>query len=229
MDYQKQLNRPFGYQYGYKSLGLFQSQEEADKWYGGDEFGYNPKAGDIKYADVDGDGKITLADQQVLSDYGGAPRVMYGFAAGFKWKNFDLNFLIQGAAQRKIFLSGGSRIMFHNSSYNNYAYLNDAWSPDNKNAKYPEAWLGANVINDRDSDFWLRNAGYARLKSLDIGYSFNVAWLKEKKIQRLRLYVSGLNLFTISQLKEFDPEAETGGGWYYPQQKSMNIGINLSF
>ena len=229
LDYQKQLNRPYGYQYGYKSLGLFQSQEEADKWYGGDEFGYNPKAGDIKYADVDGDGRITLADQQVLADYGGTPRMMYGFSAGFKWKNFDLNFLVQGAAQRKIFLGGGSRVMFLNSSYNNYAYLDDAWSPENKGAKYPEAWLGANVINDRNSDFWLRNAGYARLKSLDIGYSFNVAWLKEKKIQRLRLYVSGLNLFTISQLKEFDPEAETGGGWYYPQQKSMNIGINLSF
>lgn len=155
---------------------------------------------------------------------------MYGFTSTFTWKNFDLNFLFQGAAMRNLMFSGSGRVTYLNGgSSNNFEYLRDSWSPENPDAKYPIAWVDRRDVNDRDSDFWLRNAGYLRLKSADIGYNFNSEWLKRKNIQRLRLYVSGFNLLTISSIKEFDPEAETGTGAYYPQQRNMSIGLNLSF
>ncbi|CAL1519335.1 TonB-dependent receptor [Chitinophaga sp. MM2321] len=230
LDFQKQLSRPIGYQAGYAALGLFRSQQEADEWYGGTQFGQKSLAGDIKYADVDGDKEITLNDQRVLSDFTNTPRMMYGLSGGIAWKNFDLNFLIQGAAQRNIMLSGSGRIMYQNGgSSNNFAYLADSWSPANPDAKYPLAWVDKRLMNDRNSDFWLKKAGYARLKSVDIGYNFNGNWLKRKNMQTLRVYAAGYNLFTWSQLKEFDPEVETGNGSYYPQQRNINIGVNVSF
>jgi TonB-linked SusC/RagA family outer membrane protein len=230
LDFQKQLGRPIGYRAGYEAIGLFRSQEEADKWYGGKQFGQKSLAGDIKYADIDGNGEITLNDQKVLSDYSYLPRIMYGISGGFSWKNIDFNFLIQGAAQRNIMLEGSGRIMYQNGgSSNNFQYLTDSWSPENPDAKYPLAWVDKRLINDRPSDFWLRKAGYARLKSLDIGYNFNKAWLQSKHIQQLRVYVAGYNLLTWSQLKEFDPEIENANGSYYPQQRTINVGVNVSF
>lgn len=230
LDFQKQLGRPMGYRYGYEALGLFRSQDEADKWYGGKQFGQKNMAGDIKYADVDGNGEITLNDQKVLANYGQTPRIMYGISGGFNWKNIDFNFLIQGAAQRNIMMDGAARIMYQNGgSSNNFAYLTDSWSPENPDAKYPIAWVDQRLTNNRASDFWMRKAGYARLKSVDIGYNINKEWLKRKNIQQLRVYVAGYNLLTWSQLKEFDPEIESPNGNYYPQQRTINVGVNVSF
>lgn len=229
LDFQKQLGRPVGFLSGYEAIGIFQSQEEIDNWYGGTQFGYAPKPGDVKYADVDGDNRITISDQRVLSDYGSTPRIMYGLSGGFTWRNIDLDFLFQGAAQRAMILSGTARIMYNNGSYNNFSYLRDAWSENNPGGRYPQAWLGSNTVNDRNSSLWLRNAGYLRLKTVNLGYTFRSAWLDSRHIQRLKVFVSGYNLATWSGFKEFDPEAETSGGWYYPQQRNINIGINASF
>lgn len=230
LDYQIQLNRPMGFRYGYRSLGLFRSQEEADSWYGGYQFGQKSMPGDIKYADINGDESITLQDQEVLSDYSNIPRIMYGFSGGITWKNVELNFLFQGAGQRNIFLSGSGRVMFRNGgTNNNFAYLNDSWSEENQNAKYPQAWIDSRLINDRNSNFWLRDASYLRLKSVDVGYTFKGPWLENMDIKQLRIYVSAFNLFTLSKMKEFDPEAATGTGDYYPQQRNINLGVSLSF
>jgi TonB-linked SusC/RagA family outer membrane protein len=230
LDFQKQLGRPLGFVAGYHALGIFKSQKEAEDWFGGSQFGQHSLAGDIKYADVNHDGKIDAQDQEVLSNYGNTPRIMYGLAAGCSYKGFDLHFLIQGAAQRTFMLQGDARTMFTNSEGNSFAYFTDSWTSQNPNAKFPLAWIGGRSMNNRDSDLWLRKAGYARLKSIDLGYNFANTLLKGSGIQRLRLYVSAFNLFTWSQLKEFDPEAVTkGAGGYYPQQKNFNAGIDLTF
>lgn len=230
LDYQIQLGRPMGFRAGYESLGLFQSQEEATAWYGGTQFGQKSLPGDIKYQDVNGDGAITLQDQKILTNYNETPRIVYGLAGGWDWKRFDFNFLLQGAAQRTLFISGdGGRVMYSGGFRNNFDFLKDSWSPDNPDAKYPLPWINARTVNNQNSNLWLRNAGYLRLKSVDIGYSLNPEWLKRINIQRLRVYVSGFNLLTVSPMKEFDPEAETGTGYYYPQQRNLNVGVNLSF
>ena len=230
LPYEKQLGRPLGYRYGYVAEGIFQSNDEAKSWYGGKQFGQTSLAGDIKYKDVNGDGKIDIQDQEQLSAFNNTPRIIYGLAGGLDWKRFDLSFLIQGAAQSNLMLSGVGRVMYQNGGASgNFAYLADAWSPTNTGAKYPQAWIDSRSMNNRNSSFWLKKNGYARLKSVDIGYTFNEQWLKSKGIQRLRAYVSGINLLTWSQLKELDPEAEAGNGLYYPQQRNFNIGVNLTF
>ncbi len=230
MDFNKQLGRPIGYRAGYEALGLFRSKEEADSWYGGKQFGLQSLPGDIKYADIDGDGEITIQDQKVIANYGSEPRIMYGFNGSLSWKNLDMNFFFQGASQRNMMLTAAGRVMYLNGgSSNNFAYFADSWSPENPDAKYPLAWVDSRSINNRDSNFWLRKAGYVRLKSLDLGYNFSGDWLDKIKVSKMRLYVSGFNLFTISQIDELDPEAATGAGNYYPQQRKYNLGVMLSF
>ncbi|GKG72565.1 SusC/RagA family TonB-linked outer membrane protein [Parabacteroides sp. AM58-2XD] len=228
MDYEKQIDRPLGFIYGYKSLGLFQSKEEAADWMGGQQFGVNSMAGDIKYADIDNNGIIDSRDQTVLSDNGNMPRLMLGLSGDATWNNFDFSFLLQGAAARNIMLSSRARVTFL-SGGNSYAYLADAWSPENTDAEYPQMWVGSRTINDRNSDFWLKNAAYLRLKTITLGYTFPKFSIRNWDINNLRVYVSGQNLLTWSPLKGFDPEAGSGTGAYYPQQKLFSIGLNVNF
>lgn len=227
LDYQKQINRPMGFIAGYKSLGLFQSQEEANNWMGGTQFGNPTVAGDIKYADIDGNKIIDSKDQMVLSNNNNTPRVMFGLAGDMKWKSFDFSFLLQGAAERNIMLTMNSRAF--DTGCNAYAYLLDAWSPDNKDAKYPLLWTGPRSNNNRDSDFWLKDASYLRLKTITLGYTLPISLLNRVSISSLRLFVSGQNLLTFSGLEGFDPEVGSGNGAYYPQQKLFSVGINVNF
>lgn len=230
LDFQRRLGRPVGVRTGYRSLGFFQSQEEADAWGGGRQFGQRNLAGDIRYEDIDGDGQITIQDQTVLSNYDWIPRITYGISGSLYYRNLDFSFLLQGAAQRTVVLTADARTMFRNGgSRNTFAYLLDSWSPENPDAKFPLAWVDTRSMNDRNSDIWLRHADYIRLKQVDLGYNFIGEWVRDLKIQKLRVYVSGFNLFTLSKMKEFDPEAETGTGEYYPQQRNLNIGLNLTF
>lgn len=228
LDFQRQLGRISGFRAGYDAIGIFQSDAEAKSWFGGKEFGQDAKAGDIKYADLNGDGIISQADQKVISNNNYTPRVIYGFSGGVSWKGFDFNFLIQGAAKRNILLAGTGRNLFlGGGSSNSFDYLKDSWSPANTNAQFPLAWVDSRSINNRDSQIWLKDASYARLKSADLGYTFNSKKLKSLGVQRLKIYVSGTNLLTVSKFKEFDPEAETGTGDYYPQQRVFALGVNL--
>ena len=228
MDYEKQLNRPLGFIAGYKSLGLFQSQEEAESWMGGQQFGIESMAGDIKYADIDGNGTIDSRDQTVLSDNGNMPRFMYGLSGNLTWNNFDFSFLLQGAAARNIMLSGKARVLFPGGG-NTYAYLSDAWSLENTDAKYPQLWVDSRSNNDRNSDFWIRNGAYLRLKNISLGYTIPKFAIRNWNINHLRVFVSGENLLTWSPLKEFDPEVASGAGTYYPQQKLFSVGLNINF
>jgi TonB-linked SusC/RagA family outer membrane protein len=229
-DYNKQLGKPLGFRVGYQSLGIFQTDAEAQSWMGGKEFGVVAKAGDIKYADMNKDGQINSSDQVVISKYNGTPRIIFGMDFSAEWKNFNLTFLIQGGAQNNILLAGVGRVI--QETNNIFTYLNDSWSPNNKDAQFPLAWVQSRPINDQNSSVWLKESSYARLKSLQIGYSLNQQWLKPVGIKQLRVYVSGFNLFTVSQQNLFDPESThtnyTGSGAYYPQQRILNVGVNLT-
>ncbi|WP_316836036.1 TonB-dependent receptor [Pedobacter nutrimenti] len=228
LDFQKQLGRPVGFVAGYDAIGIFKTDAEAKSWYGGKEFGYTTQAGDVKYADVNGDGSISTADQKVLASDGNTPRIIYGLSGGVSWKGFAFNFLIQGAANRNVLLTGTGRTLFTGGgSSNGFNYLKDSWSPSNPDAQYPLAWVDANPVNNRDSRIWLKSGSYARLKSADFGYTFNSDKLKSFGIKGLRVFVSGTNLLTVAPFKEFDPEAGVGTGAYYPQQRVFALGVNL--
>ncbi len=225
-DFQKQINRPLGFRVGYEALGFFQSQAEADNWMGGKQFGLKPLPGQIKYADLNGDGTVDSNDQKVLSDNTPAPRVMLGLSGGLNWKGFDLNFLLQGAAAMNFLYSTNGRIPFQGGIFH---YMLDAWSPTNTGAEFPSLVVGAYSNNDRTSSVWLKDASYLRLKSLNIGYTFSKIAIKTFELNRLRVFASGFNLVTWSKLKNFDPEAENGAGNYYPQQRVFSFGVNINF
>lgn len=226
--WEKRQGRPIGFQVGYRAAGIFQSEAEVEKWYGGMQFGQQQSPGDIRYEDVNGDGEITDQDQDVISTYDILPQFTYGISGSLRWKGFDMDFLFQGAARRSLMLSMEAITLFRGGKYNSFAYLTDAWSPENTDAKYPRATIDASFNNNRYSTFWLRDASYLRLKTVNIGYTFNWPWLK-KDNKKLRVYVAGANLLTWSPFREFDPEAENGVGYYYPQMRNFTLGAGFSF
>jgi len=229
LDYQRQLGRVYGFRSGYETDGIFRTQEEADAWFGGQQFGQKSLAGDLRYVDINGNGQIDIQDQKVISNYNNTPRMMFGLSSTLSWKQFDLNFLVQGAAQRNLMIQGTGRVLYAGGGASgNFAYLEDSWTPDNINAEYPIAWTDARSINNRNSTFWLKDAGYVRLKSASLGYTLDNTWLHKNGISKIRVYLSGFNLLTWSQIKQFDPEVSAGNGLYYPQQQNFNFGINLT-
>jgi TonB-linked SusC/RagA family outer membrane protein len=225
-------NNPIGKTLGYRAcfvaLGLFQTNEEAAEW---PRFkSTQPTAGDVKYADLNNDGILDERDKKVVSAYNNTPEIMFGINMTANWKGFDLNILFQGAAHRNVMLSGFSTQMFINGNSNLPKYLyDDHWSENNKNARYPKAWGADHPINNKTSTFWLFNGDYIRLKDIELGYSIPKNFLTKLGVERLRLYISGNNLFSLNHLPGYDPEKQDGGLNYYPQQKVFNMGLNITF
>ncbi|MBO9154448.1 SusC/RagA family TonB-linked outer membrane protein [Chitinophaga sp. GCM10012297] len=226
-DYQNSLGRPLNAMVGYVDMGLFQNQKEVDDWV--NQFGSKPSVGDIRYADISGDGEVTEADQTQISNNSGAPLMVFGFSSELRWKNFDANIFFQGAGKRTIMLGEEAMVFFRAEVNNSFAYLNDYWTPENPGAKYPRPTIDYSNNNSRGSTFWMRDGAYLRLKSVNLGYSFGTLPWMRKRGMKLRVYAAGANLLTWSPFKEFDPELGDGTGRSYPQQRNLSLGLNFSF
>ncbi|HVI44844.1 MAG TPA: SusC/RagA family TonB-linked outer membrane protein, partial [Chitinophaga sp.] len=230
--------------WGYKSLGQFQNQDEINKWAVQDGQGNRTlQPGDIKYADLDGDGIIDDRDQTVIGR-GSIPEIMYGLNVSASYKGFDLYVFFQGAANYSFQMDGEFKSPFVNVS-STYQILTDRWHHQDiydptspwVPGKYPSTVVNGSQNNNRVSDFWLKDASYLRLKNIVIGYSLPAASLRRIGINTLRIYTSGQNLFTWDKLKVVDPEANgadgekvsgrTTGG--YPQQRVVTVGLNVVF
>jgi len=213
--------------YGYKSDGLFTSQAEIDNL----KFTYpsgnaSLKPGDIKYVDVNGDGQLDWKDQ-IEFKQGTTPHWMIGSAINLKYKNFDLSSLFQGAFgyYNYIVLDHG------NINYSEVLY-NLRWSDKNNSASAFVPRIGGSTTNGFTSDHFFKKAGYLRLKVLSLGYNVPKSIVEKYKLAGLRIYFSGTNLLTFNKLKEYDvdPEAPSGNSaYYYPQQKTITFGVNVSF
>ncbi|MEX6688213.1 TonB-dependent receptor [Danxiaibacter flavus] len=234
--------RPFGTQFGYKSMGLFKTSDDknndgiidAADGYNVTQFGIlHP--GDIRYADLSGpdgkpDGKIDSYDETVSGNpvY---PFITYGFTPTASWKGFDLSLFFQGAALESIDIKGFQTIPFNNNNSNSaYEYYNHRWTPTTQDARYPRANQAPYANNTQASDFWIMKTGYLRLKTAVLGYTIPSRITQSWKMQQVRFYVSGQNVFTISKLKYMDPEVgysnlETA----YPTQKVFIFGLNVTF
>lgn len=201
----------------YKTDGLYQTQEEVDNT----PHLAGAQPGDIKYVDVDGDGEIT--DNDMIRVHRSAiPEIVYGISMGAKWRGIELNILWSG--------QGRATQMIKPFGYNvDVDYYNNRWTPENTNSKYPRAFNTLDQINSKDSDFWLKNASFIRLKNVELAYNLPSSWLERAKIQHVRVYVSGYNLFSIDKIKILDPEGTNSSGMYYPQQRVYNVGLNISF
>ncbi|RBL90322.1 hypothetical protein DF182_28055 [Chitinophaga flava] len=229
--------------WGYKAAGQFQSQEEIASWAIQDRKGNTTiKPGDIKYEDLNGDGIIDGNDRTVIGR-GNNPELYYGLNLSASWKGFSLTMLFQGAANYSVLIDGAMRDPFSNGS-NAYAFFTDRWhrkdiyDPQSEwvPGKYPSTIANGLDNNKGVSSFWLKDASYLRLKTLEFGYALPKSILSGVGIEQLRFYFSGQNLFTFDNLKFIDPEMPTndgtnaaGNGKYYPQQRVLTLGLNLQF
>ncbi|WP_051590618.1 TonB-dependent receptor [Flavobacterium daejeonense] len=226
----RRTGNPIGSQQGLIATGLFQSQEEIDN--APHQFNDVLAPGDIRYADINGpdgvpDGVVDRYDETII---GGSftPEIIYGFNLGIQYKNLELSCLFQGAGKIKQSYGGEASVPFFLGTGPAYVHNLDRWTPDNPDASEPRVLLDG-AQNRRGSTFWLRDASYLRLKNVEIAYNVPVKLLKLNLINSARLYVNANNVFTITKIKDFDPENSQGRGWGYPQLRIWNIGLNVNF
>lgn len=204
-----------------------------------------PGLGDVKYVDVNGDGKISsggnrLGDQGDLVYLGDInPRYQYGFNINLGYKNFDMSVFIQGIAKRKFKPSNELIQPLLASWYMPMSFQTDYWTPENPNAAFPRPYLEA-TQNFQESSKWFLNGAYARLKNVQIGYTLTKDQIKRLPFSRVRFYASGEDLFTLSKIGVFkgvvDPEMKTVKEGTtteiaspYPFARTISFGINLDF
>jgi TonB-linked SusC/RagA family outer membrane protein len=222
----KRTGQPVTQSFGYRAEGLFQSPDEISN--SPTTVGYKPQLGDIKYSDLNGDGLIDINDQTAIGTT--KPLFFFGVSFGVSWKGFDINALVQGVQNRRVYLGGSSYWAFTNYGVGQ-AYIEnlDRWTPENAaTATYPRLSFGNNTNNYLTSSYWLRNGNYLRLKNAEIGYSLPETLIRRIRLQTVRVFVNGYNLFTqtAGDLDHRDPEAYFGG---YPVQRLVNFGINIKF
>lgn len=237
----RKVGEPITQYYGYKVAGIFQTQAEVNN--SAKPAGLTLAPGDLKFVDQNKDGVIDDKDQVPLGNP--FPRFTFGFNYSIAYKGFDMSLFIQGVGKRSEMIRGETMEPFHyNYSATMFENQTDFWTPENPNAKYPRlSSIGtdANTNDWRDgSDIYLFNAGYVRLKNINIGYTFSNALTKKAGIQRLRISVIGQNLLTLSKLNFLDPEtsefnndlslnAASNSGRLYPLAKFYGVGLDITF
>ena len=213
--------------FGYRSNGLFTSQEEIDaldyRYLDGSDNSFL-KQGDVHLLNTNGDDVLNWRDQVEIGK-GTMPHWMAGLNLDLAFKGFDLSALFQGA-----FGFSQNVVLRHAMVFPEIMYK-ERWTYENNDRHAIVPRLGGAASNDWASDYRLVNASYLRLKSMSIGYTFPKRWMSHAKIGNLRIYVAGTNLFTISKLNKYklDPEAPSGAGTrYYPLMRTFTIGLNIS-
>lgn len=217
----RRVGQPVTQYYGYETDGFFQNQ--ADITNSPKIAGNSVQPGDLKFKDRNGDGIIDENDKTVLGNP--FPRYTFGFTYRIAYKGFDMSVFIQGVGKRDQFLRGELVEPFHYGyGATVYDHQTDIWSPTNPDARYPIlANIGSpsNTNNWRTgSDLYKYNAAYARLKNLNIGYTFAQDISKKLGMSRLRISVIGQNLATYSKLKFIDPETSEFGNSLNPGSAS---------
>ena len=225
-EWQRSTGRPMNTYVAYIYDGVFKDQAAIDS----KSLDYSAvvkqlRPGDMKYKDYNGDGKIT-PDDQVRNDFTQLPLFQGGINLGAQYKNFDLTVLIQGAAGAMQYVSAGE--MGNIGNYLLDIYQN-RWTVDNPSDTHPRIANRSDQYYSGGNTYWLRSSDYIRLKNFELGYSLPATIGKKIGFSSMRIYASGINLFTIDKLKVFDPESSSSTGQYYPQSRVLNLGLNIKF
>jgi len=212
---------PIGSYYGYQSEGIFQSAAQVA---GHATQTAGTAAGDLIYKDQNGDGVIDAKDRVYLGS--NIPRFTYGFNLNASYKGFDFSAMLQGVA--KVDISTLVIDKAPTSTDGNFkAIQEDSWTPTNTGASYPR--LVNTTQNYQSSSYWIRSGAYLRVKSMQLGYTIKPSVISRIGLSKLRVYVSGQNLFTFSSLpSDIDPESPNDNR-YYPQVKTYTVGLNATF
>ncbi|MDR2449028.1 MAG: TonB-dependent receptor [Prevotellaceae bacterium] len=224
---------PLSQRWGYIAERLF--VDDAEVYNSPVQFG-NYMGGDIKYKDLNSDGKINELDMAPIG-YPSEPEIIYGFGASAGYRSFDFSFFFQGSARSSFwiidpgvdpvintapFLGGQSALM--------KAYADSHWSEENRDiyAVWPRLSPTTVENNNQLSTWFMRDGSFLRLKSIEVGYSLPEKIISRIHLSQLRIYFSGTNLLTFSKFKLWDPEMG-GNGLGYPVQKVFNLGVQVSF
>lgn len=230
-EWQRSTGMPTKTELAYQFAGVFRDRAEIDA----NKVDYSsitPKLlpGDMKFQDTNGDGKIN-ADDQIRLDKTSTPTFTGGLNLNLQYKNFDLSVLIQGA-------SGGVQIIGLTESgdignFLEWSYKN-RWTIENPSSENPRLsnrgkTYYTDLNNAARNTYWIRSNNYIRLKNVELGYSLSGTLSKKMGLSALRVYVSGLNLFTLDKIKIWDPESTNSSAQYYPQARVINTGIKATF
>ena len=239
VDYRKVVGTTYGSILCWQAEGLYRSEEEIDNsaW-----FGTRPNVGDIKYKDLNGDGKIDEDDKGYFGR-SNRPQLTFGLNFNLNWNGIDFNAQFTGGALFDVSLTG----TYYNGYDDNTIWtqsfkeggnsplflVQNAYSEYNKNGTFPRLTLSTvshGGDNGLSSTFWIRDGKYVRLKTAQLGYTFPKKWTEKIRIEAFRIFVEGQNLFTIDGLPEgIDPESPGVNNGYYPQQRLLMGGIRLTF
>lgn len=226
---------PIGGYWLISTAGYFNSQEEVDA-YAKDGKKIQPAAepGDIKFVDANNDGVINDDDRV----FQGSPFPDFTFAlnGNMRYKNFDLSIGLQGVLGNKIYNATRQTLEDVTKGSNFLASCLDYWTPENKNASHPRlTWDDPNRNTRAESDRYLENGSYLRLRSVQLGYTFPQTWFKGA-IQHARVYINAENLFTITSYSGYSPDINADNANYrgfdnfiYPTNRTFMLGLNVTF
>ncbi len=237
--YRQHVGHSLKQTWGYIAERLFIDDEEAANSPSQQSFGSKYGGGDIKYTDVNGDGVITTADRVPIG-FPTSPEIIYGFGFSFGHKGFDFSVFFQGLGRESFWIDATPAYDTVNNKYGTHPFVNNTqllkawadshWSEDNRDiyALWPRYSAYHNTNNSAISTWWMRDGSFLRLKQLEIGYTLPQKWTNKIHIDNLRFYLQGNNLFCWSKFDLWDPEL-AGEGLNYPIQRTLNIGINVTF
>lgn len=224
------VGQPINSFFGYQILGIFQNEGDIFRYVNANGDLIQPKAkpGDFIWADLDGDGEITENDRTFIGNP--TPTWIFGLNINMAYKNVDLLIFGQGAAGHMIF-QGLRRLDITNANFQSTAL--NRWNGEGTSEDYPRLVKGDPNNNfSNPSEFYLENGNYFRFKTIQLGYTLPKSLLTKIKIEKIRIYITAENLFTITKYSGYDPEI--GGGTmsidrgYYPQARSFMFGLNLT-
>ena len=220
-----EVGLPIGYFYGYQTAGIFQTQAEVDAH--ASQTNANP--GDLRFADLNGDGEITPEDRTNLGDP--IPELTMGMNFSFDYKSFDFNMYAFASLGNDMVRNYERNLALTNRP----AYFLDRWTGPGTSNTFPRVTTGA-TGNTLFSDFYVEDGSFVRLQNVQVGYSFNAINTAKLGVDKLRLYLSASNLFTLTKYKGYDPTASNGnplgGGLdngFYPTPKTFLLGLNVNF
>ncbi|MDX6183461.1 TonB-dependent receptor [Flavobacterium sp. Fl-77] len=233
-----QVGQAYNSFYGFKTNGIFQTQAEIDSYQNaaGVVIQPNAKPGDFRWQDLNGDGKIAAEDRTFLGT--SLPKYTYGLTLNLDYKGIDLLVFGQGAGGNKIY-QGLRRLDIINANYQTEVL--GRWTGPGSTNSYPRVTTDDTNKNfSNPSDFNLQKGDFFRFKTIQVGYSLPSDLINKISLQKVRFYLTGENLFTITKYNGFDPEVggPTASGMdnvqgvdrgYYPQAKSYMLGVNLQF
>ncbi|WP_324371435.1 TonB-dependent receptor [Pedobacter sp.] len=245
--WKSRIGYPISQRWGYIGESLFVDDAEVanspQQSFGGVVMG-----GDIKYRDVNGDGKITTLDQVPIG-YPSEPEIVYGFGLSAGFKSFDISAFVQGLARESFWIDPEATAPFVSYYYQSErdasdrilgyqtqnqllkAYADSHWSEDNRNVYALWPRLSAPEVsqnNTQVSTWFMRNGAFLRLKQVEFGYTLSKKIADRLRMSSLRVYLNGTNLFTLSKFRLWDVEM-AGNGLGYPVQKVFNLGLNVTF